>query len=637
MEKGFQKKDYHSNTQSAQGGGRPVNLGVKKVGDNPREPLKCWECGEPHLRRNCPRLISTARTTVHNLQEASTVGDMGRSMHRINAVVDGRQVDHQSTIVEVEGKIHDNHISILIDPGASLSYVTPGLVELNKLKKVKHAKSWLVQLATGTKRKVTDFIPECELNIDGQSTKLNLNILPLGSYDIIIGMDWLEKHKVILNCYEKSLTYRDENNTVRTIQGIKKPVSVRQISAMQFKKCMNKGCQVYVVQVTNLLEKENKPSLEDFAVLHGFRDVFVDEIPELPPRREIDFSIDLLPGSAPISKAPYRMSLPELTELKIQLQELLDKEYIRPSVSPWGAPVLFIKKKDGTLRLCIDYRQLNKMTIKNKYPLPRINDLFDQVGGEKIFSKLDLRSGYHQVRIKDKDINKTTFRTRYRHYEFVVIPFGLTNAPTTFMCLMNSIFSQYLDKFVLVFIDDILVYSKTEEEHEEHLKIVLQTLRKHKLYAKFDKCDFYQRRIQYLGHVISEEGIAVDPEKIKSIMEWPIPKDVADIRSFMGITGYYQRFIEGFSKIAYPITSLQKKGIRFTWSQKCQDNFDKLKGLLTTTPILRVVDPDKDFTVCVDASKEGLGGVLTQDGHVICYESRKLKEHEQITLHMIWS
>jgi hypothetical protein len=266
---------------------------------------------------------------------------------------------------------------------------------------------------------------------------------------------------------------------------------------MQLKKCVRKGCQVYAIQVTSLAEKKDKPKLEDFVVLRDFRDMFVDEIPELPPRREIDFSIDLLPGSAPISKAPYRMSLPELTELKIQLQELLDKEYIRPSVSPWGAPVLFVKKKDGTLRLCIDYRQLNKMTIKNKYPLPRINDLFDQVGGAKIFSKLDLRSGYHQVRIKDEDINKTTFRTRYGHYEFVVIPFGLTNAPTTFMCLMNSIFSKYLDKFVVVFIDDILVYSKMEEEHEEHLRIVLQTLRKHKLYANFDKCDFYQKEIQY--------------------------------------------------------------------------------------------------------------------------------------------
>jgi hypothetical protein len=235
---------------------------------------------------------------------------------------------------------------------------------------------------------------------------------------------------------------------------------------------------------------------------------------------------------------------------------LLDKKYIKPSVSPWGAPVLFVKKKNGTLRLCIDYRQLNKVTIKNKYPLTRINDLFDQVGGAKIFPKLDLRSSYHQVRIKDQDINKIDFRTRYGHYKFVVIPFGLTNAPTTFMCLMNNIFSQYLDKFVVVFIEDILVYSKKKEEHDEHLRIVLQTLRKHKLYAKFDKCHFYQKEIKYLGHVISLEGIAMDPENIKAIMEWLIPKDVVDIRSFMGIPRYYRRFIEGFSKIAYPITSL---------------------------------------------------------------------------------
>jgi hypothetical protein len=244
----------------------------------------------------------------------------------------------------------------------------------------------------GTKRKVVDFIPDFEFSLDGKNIKTNLNILPLGSYDVIIRMDWLEKHKAVLDCYTKTLNYKDEYDTTRTSQGIPKPVSVRQVSTMQFKKCIRKGCQVYAIQVTNLLEKEDKPKLEDFVVLREFRDMFVDEIPELPPRREIDFSIDLLPGSTPISKAPYRMSLPELTELKIQLQELLDKEYIRPSVSPWGAPVLFVKNKDDTLRLCIDYRQLNKMTIKNKYPLPRINDLFDQVGGAKIFSKLDLRS-----------------------------------------------------------------------------------------------------------------------------------------------------------------------------------------------------------------------------------------------------
>jgi hypothetical protein len=463
------------------------------------------------------------------LQEASIVGDVGRILHQINAAIDGRQADHQFSVVEIKGKINDTQISILIDPGATLSYITPDVLESNKLKKLKHAKSWLVQLATGTKRKVVDFIFDFEFSLDGQKIRTNLNILPLGSYDMIIGMDWLEQHKEILDYFTKILSYRDDFGIVRIAQGIPKPVSISQVSAMQLKKCIRKRFQFYAIQVTNLLEKRDKPKLEDFVVLHEFRDMFVDEILELPPRREIDFSIDLLPSSAPISKAPYRMSLPELAELKIQLQELLDKEYIKPSVSPWGAPVLFVNNNDGTLRLCIDYRQLNKLTIKKKYPLPRINDMFDQVGGAKIFSKLDLRSGYHQVRIKDEDIRKKDFSTKYGHYEFVVIPFGFTNAPATFMCLMNSVFSQYLDKFMVVFIDDILVYSRTEEEHNEHLRIVLQTLRKHKLYAKFDKCDFYQKEIQYLEHVISAEGTVVDPEKTKAIMEWSVPKDVAHI------------------------------------------------------------------------------------------------------------
>eukprot|EP00253_Pinus_taeda_P031774 PITA_31774 len=283
------------------------------------------------------------------------------------------------------------------------------------------------------------------------------------------------------------------------------------------------------------------------------------------------------------------MSVPELTELKMQLQELLEKNYIRPSVSPWGAPVLFVKKKDGTLRMCIDYRQLNKLTIKNK--------------------------------IKDEDIAKTAFRTRYGHYEFVVLPFGLTNAPATFMCLMNGIFHPYLDQFVLIFIDDILIYSRTIEEHHEHLRIVLQTLREHQLYAKFSKCNFFKEEIQYLGHVITKDGIAVDPEKIKAIMEWPVPKDVADVRSFMGLAGYYRRFVEGFSKVAFPITSLQKKGKLFHWTPNCQKSFERLKHLLTMAPILSIADPNKDYVVCTDASKEGLGGVLMQEGRVIAYES----------------
>eukprot|EP00253_Pinus_taeda_P020544 PITA_20544 len=319
-------------------------------------------------------------------------------------------------------------------------------------------------------------------------------------------------------------------------------------------------------------------ALDNISVVQEFTDVFPEEVPGLPRKRDIDFTIELIPGAAPVSRAPYRMSVPELTELKMELQELLDKQYICPSVSPWGAPVLFVTKKDGTLCMCIDYRQLNKLTI----------------------------------RIKDEDIAKTAFRTRYGHYEFVVLPFGLTNEPATFMCMTNNVFHWFLDKFVLIFIDDILIYSRSQQEHEEHLRLVLQTLREHQLYAKFSKCDFFKEEIQYLGHVITKEGIAVDPEKIKTIMEWPIPKDVADMRSFMGLAGYYRRLVEGFSRIAYPITSLQKKGKVFRWTLECQQSFDRLKHLLTTAPILSRADPNKDYVVCTNGSKEGVGGVLIQ-------------------------
>jgi hypothetical protein len=222
------------------------------------------------------------------------------------------------------------------------------------------------------------------------------------------------------------------------------------------RKYCRKGCPLYAIQVLESVE-DDKLSLEYHPALREYRDVFSEEVPGLPPRRDIDFSIELAPGAVPVSRTPYRMSTLELVELKLQLKEMMDKGYIQPSMSPWGAPVLFVNKKDGTLRLCIDYRQLNKVTIKNKHPLPRIDDLFDQLGGASMFSKIDLRSGYHQVQIKGEDIHKTAFRMRYGHYEFVVVPFGLTNAPTTFMCLMNNVLSKFLDKFALVFIDDILI------------------------------------------------------------------------------------------------------------------------------------------------------------------------------------
>jgi len=240
-----------------------------------------------------------------------------------------------------------------------------------------------------------------------------------------------------------------------------------------------------------------------------------------------------------------------------------------------------------------------------------------------------MRSGYHQVHIIDEDIHKTTFRTRYGHYEFLVGPFGLTNALVNFMCLMNNVLCSYLDKFVIVFIDDILVYSKNKEEHEEHLAVILQLLREHKLYEKFDKCDFFQTQIHYLGHIVSKDGVAVDPKKVKATMEWPTPKNVAKVRSFMELAGYYKRFIKNFSKIGHLITTLKKKGKRFKWVVDCATSFDQLKKFLTNALKLRIVDPEKEFVVFTNACKEELGWVLMQEGQVVCYESKKLNEHEK--------
>ena len=291
--------------------------------------------------------------------------------------------------------------------------------------------------------------------------------------------------------------------------------------------------------------------------------------------------------------------------------------------------MLFVKKKDGTLRLCIDYRQLNKLIVKNKYPLPRIDDLFDQLKGASIFSKFDLRTGYHQLKIKDVDVHKTAFRTRYGHYEFLVMSFGLTNAPAAFMDLMNRVFRPYVDQFVVVLIDDILVYSQDRESHDAHLRVVLETLRKEQLYAKLSKCEFWLNEVSFLGHIVSKEGIRVDPKKIEVIVEWKPPRNVTKIRSFLGLAGYYRRFVKGFSMTAAPMTRLLQKNVKHEWSEKCQRSFDKLKAFLTEAPVLTQPTCGREYVIFSDASLNGLGCVLMQEGKVVAYASRQLKPHEK--------
>ena len=395
-------------------------------------------------------------------------------------------------------------------------------------------------------------IKACEIEIAGRVLDVTLLVLDMRDFDVILGMDWLATNHASIDCSRKEVVFSPPTASSFKFKGVGTVVLPKVISAMKASKLLNQGTWSILASVVDT--REGETSLTSEPVVREYPDVFPKDLPGLPPHREVDFAIELEPDTTPISRAPYRMTPAELKELKVQLQELLDKGFIRPSVSPWGAPVLFVKKKDGSMRLCIDYRELNKVTVKNRYPLPRIDDLFDQLQGATVFSKIDLRSGYHQLRIRDRDIPKTAFRSRYGHYEFIVMSFGLTNAPAVFMDLMNRVFKDFLDTFVIVFIDDILVYSKTEAEHEEHLHKVLETLRVNKLYAKFSKCEFWLKQVAFLGHVVSSEGVSVDPAKIEAVTSWSRPSTVSEVRSFLGLAGYYRRFVEDFSRLATPLT-----------------------------------------------------------------------------------
>jgi len=320
-----------------------------------------------------------------------------------------------------------------------------------------------------------------------------------------------------------------------------------------------------------------------------------------------------MPGVALPAKAPYRMSHEELKELKVQPKELLTKGYIKPSKSPYGAPILFVHKKDGTLRMCVDYRALNKVTVKNGYPLSWINDLFDRLLGAKIFNKIDLCSGYYQIRVAEfkGDEEKTVCHMRYGSYEFLVMHFGLTNAPTTFCILVNDIFWEWFDDFVVIYIDDILIYSSSLKEHVEYLRKVFQRLRENKLYAKLEKCEFGVTEMDFLGHKITQEGLKMDDHKVKAILDWEPLKSVPALKSFSGLASYYCKFIKNFVKMAGPLTNLLKKSAgTYKWDGTCDKAFETLKGILVKAPVLKLPDFDKDFEIHYDAFNFAIKGVL---------------------------
>jgi len=576
-------------------------------------PRACYRCGkEGHLARFCTQDLAAAGPAQ---QQGRVFATTRQEAERTDDAVAG-------TLLVLE-----HYAFVLFDSGSTHSFVSDAFVRQACVELEPLGFELCVATPSGVSMLASSRVKHGQIQISDEILEATLIVLSMSGFDVILGMDWLAENHALIDCRRKEVVFRPPLRPSFKFRGVQGGTCPPLISAVKARRLLARGAWGFLAKLSG--DSSTALSVDMVPVVQEFADVFPEELPGLPPKRELDFTIELEPGTLPISKAPYRMAPAELKELKVQLQEMLDRGFIRPSVSPWGAPVLFVKKKDGSMRLCIDYRELNKVTVKNKYPLPRIDDLFDQLQGASVFSKIDLRSGYHQLRIRDADIPKTAFRSRYGHYEFVVMSFGLTNAPAAFMDMMDRVFKAFLDNFVIVFIDDILIYSRTKEDHASHLRQVLTALRENQLFAKFSKCEFWLERVAFLGHIVSADGIAVDPAKIEAVSSWARPTTVAEIRSFLGLAGYYRRFVKDFSAKAAPLTRLTKKGVDFVWDARCEESFAQLKLSLTTAPVLAVPEGTGGFVVYSDASKYGLGCVLMQHGKVIAYASRQLKPYEK--------
>ncbi|GJS79050.1 putative reverse transcriptase domain-containing protein [Tanacetum coccineum] len=530
--------------------------------------LTCYECGaQGYFKSDCPKLKN---------------GNQGNQAGNVNVVarayaVSTARTNPNSNVVTGTFLLNNRYASILFDTGADRSFISTAFSSLIDIIPTTLDHGYDVELAD-----------------------------EMGSFDIIIGTDWLAKYHDVIICDEKlvRIPFGDEILIFHGDGSNSEHESRLNInSCTKTQKYLLKGCPIFLAHVTmkKAEDKLKEKRLEYIPIVQDFPEVFPEDLSGIPPTRQVEFQIDLIPGAAPVARAPYRLASSMMKESSDQLKELSDKGFIRPSSSPWGSLVLFVKKKDGSFQMCIDYRELNKLTVKNRYLLLRVDDLFDQLQGSSIYSKIDLRPGYHQQRVHEEDIPKTAFRTRYGHYKFQVMPFGLTNLPAVFMDLMNRVCKPYLDKFVIVFIDDILIYSKSKQEHEEHLKLILELLKKEQLYAKFSKCEFWIPRVQFLGHVMDSQGL----------------------------TGYYRRFIKGFSKIAKPMTKLTQKKVKFDWSEKAETAFQLIKQKSCSAPILALPIGSEDFITYCDALIKGLGDVLMQREKVIAYALRQLEIHEK--------
>ncbi|GBG80198.1 hypothetical protein CBR_g30564 [Chara braunii] len=550
-----------------------------------------------------------------------------------------RYDDNNAPLMYVRIQVGQASCSALLDSGASRNFMNQSFMQRAGLgaQVRRKANPTAIKLADGKAQQLLDsyieavpvyFAPHpCE--------PVTFDILDT-DFDIILGMPWLASADHTVNFHRRTLTVRDafSAEVPCTIPLLHPSIWCQVVTAKSFRAtCAYEQpeqiglCFLPTIAVVDSSPTDLSSDPRVVRLLDEFADIF--ETPTgVVPDRPISHEIILEAGVVPPKGCIYRMSEEELEVLRAQLDDLLAKGWIRPSSSLYGAPVLFVRKKNKDLRLCIDYRKLNAQTVKNAGPLPRIDDLLERLGGAKYFSKLDLKSGYHQLSIHPNDCYKSAFKTRYGHFEWVVTPFGLTNAPATFQAAMTKEFRAMLDRFVLVYLDDILVYSRTLEDHLGHLRRVLETLCRAKYKANRDKCEFVRQELEYLDHFITPEGIRPLSDKIQAIQEWPEPRNVMHIRLFLGLVGYYQRFIKGYSKIAANLTKLQCEDRLFDFDEDARESFLALKAALLYAEVLRIYDLLLPTRVTTDASGYGIGAVLEQhdevDYHPVEYFSKKV-------------
>ncbi|KAK8923695.1 hypothetical protein KSP39_PZI019139 [Platanthera zijinensis] len=533
---------------------------------------------------------------------------------------------------------------LAIDSGSCVNIVAQKALDRMQVRAEPHPHPYRVVWVDKTAIQVTQrcLVP---LTIASFQDKVWCDVIPMDVAHVLLGRPWLFDRDV--TCFGRSNTYvfydKGRKITLTPTQPRDRPKGVVEPSAStsasrplhilrrgEFLRDSAESDVIYVVAATQVAEDapvDFPPAVRP--LLGEFTDIMPDELPdELPPPRDIQHAIDLVPGASLPNLPHYRMHPDEHAELKRQVDELLRKQFIRESMSPCAVPALLTPKKDGSWRMCIDSRAINKITVKYRFPIPRLDDLLDTMSGAQIFSKIDLRSGYHQIRVREGDEWKTAFKTKDGLYEWLVMPFGLSNAPSTFMRVMTQVLRPYMGKFLVVYFDDILVYSQTQAAHLDHLRLLFGALRQEKLYVNLKKCAFLSESVHFLGFIISSTGVSVDPEKVKSIRDWPVPKNIHEARSFHGLATFYRRFVQGFSSIMAPFTSCLKKG-EFQWTPAATRAFEEIKERLTTAPVLRLPDFSRAFEVACDASGIGIGGVLSQEGHPVSYFSEKLNEAKQ--------